>query len=235
MRSISPKITRRSLGVTSLTALTLFAITACTHQSSPSESVTSDDQLPDSTETTPVKHPSGLNYGTWLREDTSILDAGTGKTVLVEFLDYECPACAAAFQTAKDLREKYKGQLTFGIRHFPLSMHAHAKEAAYAAEAAGRQGKLEAMSQLLYTHQKEWAGPNASTEEALKELAEKAGLDVDQWDKDRLSDDVKAHVEKDYKDAQELGLKGTPTFLLNGQELSLTSVEDFYQQVEDTL
>lgn len=227
-------ITRRNLGITALGALTTTVLAACSgKEEATTSSSPSSIELP--TGTTPVKHPEGLNYGTWLREDSNVLDAGTSDAVLVEFLDFECPVCAAAFTTAREVRDENKGKLTFAIRHFPLKIHEKAKPASYAAEAAARQGKLEAMCDLLYLRQEEWVAPGADMDAIFKEFAKLAGLDVDKWEKDRNSQEIKNFVDKDEKDARELGLDGTPTFFLNGEMLNVATVEDFKQQIQSKI
>lgn len=72
---------------------------------------------------------------------------GDSEVTLVEFLDFECEACRAAFPIIEELRDKYRGQVTFVARYFPIQSHFNAERAARAVEAAAKQGEFEAMYQ----------------------------------------------------------------------------------------
>src|SRR3989344_9671208 len=72
---------------------------------------------------------------------------------LVEFSDFQCPACAAFAPTVQEIIEKHKDKLLVSYRHFPLDQHPYAVEAAIAAEAAAQQGKFWGMADLLFTNQ----------------------------------------------------------------------------------
>uniref|UniRef100_UPI003704D468 DsbA family protein n=1 Tax=Vibrio cidicii TaxID=1763883 RepID=UPI003704D468 len=81
-----------------------------------------------------------------VRADSRILQkAQTDKVTVVEFLDFECEACGAAYPVVEQLREQYKDRVTFIARYFPIPSHKNAMNAAMAAEAAGRQGKFTEM------------------------------------------------------------------------------------------
>lgn len=75
---------------------------------------------------------------------------------LVEYSDLQCPACAAYAPIIKQLVEKHDGKLRLVYRHFPLDQHVHAKKAAYAAEAAHKQGKFFEYQDLLFDTQADW-------------------------------------------------------------------------------
>src|SRR5689334_17654267 len=80
---------------------------------------------------------------------------------LVEYGDYECPYCGAAYPTVRELQRVLGDRLCFVFRHFPLAeMHPHAEHAAEAAEAAGAQGKFWEMHDTLYMHQDALADPD---------------------------------------------------------------------------
>ena len=85
------------------------------------------------------------------------------KVVLLEYGDYQCPACASANATVQEIKEKYKDKLTFVFRNLPLvSIHPNARAAASAAEAAGLQGKYWEMHNLLYDNQDSWGSLSVS-------------------------------------------------------------------------
>jgi len=79
----------------------------------------------------------------------------TAPVTLVEYGDFECPYCGAAYPVVKEVQRHFRSRLRFVFRHFPLSqMHPHAEHAAEAAEAAGAAGKFWQMHDALYEHQR---------------------------------------------------------------------------------
>lgn len=139
------------------------------------------------------------------------------KVSVVEFADFQCPACAAAAPILTQLRSDYKDQVNFVFRHFPLPSHSNARIAAEAAEAAGDQGKFWEMGDLLYSRQKDWQS-QTSPQEVFRELAQSLGLDLQKFDK-ALAD--YAHISRingDKSDGDSIGVRATPTFFINGQK-----------------
>ena len=129
---------------------------------------------------------------------------------LVEYGDYECPACGEAYWAIKEVQRALNGRLRFIFRNFPLAMHPHAEEAAEAAEAGAAQGKFWEMHDALYENQ------DALEEEDLVEYAGNIGLDAQ-----RLATEVEsgAHigrVREDFDGGVRSGVDGTPTFFING-------------------
>src|SRR5579871_6549657 len=104
---------------------------------------------------------------------------------LVEYGDYECPACGQAYSTIKEVQRALNGRLRFVFRNFPLSKHPHAEEAAEAAEAAAAQGKFWEMHDALFENQ------DALEDEDLIAYAGNIGLDAR-----RLATEIKggAHI-----------------------------------------
>lgn len=141
---------------------------------------------------------------------------GEGSVVVVEFSDFQCPACASVSAPLKQILAKYEGRVSFVYRHFPLtSIHANAVSAAYAAEAAHNQGKFFEYGDILFAQQTEWGKLDDPTESYLK-YANDLGLDAAQFMADMQSDDVKARVSEDMVYASRQALTGTPTFFVNG-------------------
>ncbi len=148
-----------------------------------------------------------------------VVGSASAKVTLVEFGDYECPSCAAAHPTIKQIIKDYKDDVRFVFRHFPLSMHKYAKIAARAAEAAGKQKKFFEMSDKIFTNQSVWAAssnPQAMFETYAKEL----GLDVEQFKKDIDSPDVANAIAAGVTDGTTAGVNSTPTFFLDNQEFT---------------
>jgi protein-disulfide isomerase len=158
--------------------------------------------------------------------------AGTGKAVLVEFLDFECESCRAAYPVVEDLRTKYAGKVDFVVRYFPIPSHANAVNAAVAVEAAAQQSKFEAMYQRMYDTQGQWGEQQDSKAAIFRGFAQDLGLDMAAYDKAVADPVTTARVEKDRQDGLALGVQGTPTFFLNGRQLQPTSVQDFEAQLD---
>ncbi len=145
----------------------------------------------------------------------------SGPVTVVEFGDYQCPACGAAYPELKKIQQDYQGKITFVFRNFPLTMHANAKVAAYAAEAAAKQNKFWEMHDKLYETQNEWS--NLSNDAAVakfNEYAEALGLNVDQFKQDEAGDAVKKVVEDDTSAGNAININATPTLYVNGEQAS---------------
>lgn len=128
---------------------------------------------------------------------------------IVEYGDYECPFCSRATGSIDAVREHFGDELRYVWRHLPLeSVHPHAKEAAQAAEAAGRQGEYFEMGRLLFAHQ------DALTPDDLVAYAAELDLDVDRFAEDLHSPKVIRRVEDDLLDAEMMDLHSTPTFFI---------------------
>src|SRR3989338_64371 len=88
--------------------------------------------------------------------DSYTLGSESAKVTIKEFADFQCPACAAATPIVKQLSQDYFDQIKIVFRHFPLQQHRNGMPAAYAAEAAGEQGKFWEMYEMLYAKQSQW-------------------------------------------------------------------------------
>lgn len=147
------------------------------------------------------------------------------QVVLVEFLDFQCPACASYHANiTKRLERDYQGRITFVPRHFPLAAHPLAVPAARAAEAAGKQGRFREMYHALYDDFDAWAVEGRSTSAdrarataAFEGFAAALGLDLERFRADSASPEVQAAVDRDVADGRALGVSGTPTFFLDGE------------------
>lgn len=140
----------------------------------------------------------------------------TPKATLVEYGDFQCPACGAYYPMIEEVFAEYKDRISFTFRHFPLSQHQNALPAAYAGEAAGAQGKFWEMYDLLYKNQTEWSeSTTAST--IFAGYAQKLGLNMAKYKIDVNSAAVKARVESSKQSGVMSSLDHTPTFFLNGK------------------
>lgn len=149
---------------------------------------------------------------------------------IVEFGDFQCPACGAAYPITKDIVAKNSSKIYFVFRHFPLSIHPNAQIAAQNAEAATLQGKFWQMHDILYEKQNEWT-PMQDPQPKFDEYAKSIGIDIN-----KFHDDIKntiGEVNSDYTLGNKVGVDSTPTFFINGQKYPGVLPQDQFQQIID--
>ena len=143
--------------------------------------------------------------------------ASDGKTTVVEFLDFECEACGAAYPGVEKIRAEYGDRINYVVRYFPIASHPNAYNAAHAAEAAARQGKFEQMYNKLFDNQTAWGHQQQPQTAVFEGYAQEIGLDLATFRADVASPEVAARVEADAVDGQSIGVRGTPTFFIDGE------------------
>ncbi|TDG34896.1 DsbA family protein [Pedobacter changchengzhani] len=147
---------------------------------------------------------------------------------IVEYGDYECPACGDAYPILKEIEETFGHQIKFVFRNFPLQKaHQFAFEAAVCAEAAGLQNKFWEMHDALYENQYRIA------EGIFEELAESIDLDLEKFKLDMDSSAVKDKIEKDFESGVRSGVNGTPSFYVNQAKFD-GGVADLYQMLKES-
>lgn len=145
------------------------------------------------------------DHSPWLGSDAP-------KVQVVEFSDFECPYCARAAETIRQLKQKYEGKpVQFVFRHFPLSFHPNARPAAEHAQCAHEQGKFWPLHDAIFAAQRELSDTK------LKELAAQVGLDAGKLDECLASGRAAQLVEGDVRTGGDAGVGGTPSFYINGQ------------------
>jgi protein-disulfide isomerase len=153
------------------------------------------------------------------------------QVTIVKFEDYQCPFCREVQPIFRELLSRYNGKIRLVHKDHPLdSIHPQARQAAEAARCADEQGKFWNYHDILYANY-----PKVS-EENLKNLAKEVGLDVNAFNRCLGSDKFKAAVQQDLIDGAKLGVTGTPTFFINGREVSGNqSVEIFGAIIDEEL
>jgi protein-disulfide isomerase len=145
------------------------------------------------------------------------------KVVVVEYGDFQCPGCKAAYPTLKSVKEKYEDQIAFVYRNFPLTnIHPNARAAAAAAEAAGNLGKYWEMHDILFENQDSWG--RASTNERgdiFAGYAGQIGLDEAAFknELDEKSAEINKKINFDIALGRKLNVTGTPSLFLNGEKI----------------
>ena len=151
------------------------------------------------------------------------------KVYLVEFSDFECPACGAVQPTVNALTNQYKDKLLYVYRHFPLSIHPFAQKAAEVSEAANAQGKFWEMHDLLFANQAKLS------DQEFSDLAKQLNLDMTKFDADIKNGAYTNRVLDDESAGNTFGINATPTFFLNGKKLDITSYEDLKTAVDEAV
>jgi protein-disulfide isomerase len=158
-------------------------------------------------------------------DDPARGDANAPVTV-VEFTDFECPACAAMHPVLEEVLKSYGNKVRFVVRDFPLSRHQHARKAAEAANAANAQGKFFEYAALLFARQKALDVPS------LKKYATELGLDRARFDAALDRGTYAAEVKHDIDDGEMYGVDVTPTIFINGLRLKVLSAEGLREAID---
>ncbi|HEY4479160.1 MAG TPA: DsbA family protein [Candidatus Paceibacterota bacterium] len=162
----------------------------------------------------------------WMRDNLS------ASTTLLEYSDFECPACRAYYPVLKQIHDEFGSKIRFVYRHFPLTQHANARLAARAAEAAGVQGKFWEMHDRIFDTQETWAAkPDA--EQKFIALAEELGLDMTKFEKDMRSKSIGDKIDSHYSGGQSYGVNVTPTFFINNTRFTFNSFEEMKKAIQD--
>lgn len=143
------------------------------------------------------------------------LGPASAPVLIVEFSDFQCPACRVAEPPRRQLLSLYDGKVRFVFKDFPLRMHKWARAGAFAAECAGRQGKFWPYHDVLYDRQDQWT--NEKADSFLEGYARELKLDLPAWQACLADPSVAAAVDADLKDGNDAWVGATPTFFVNGK------------------
>lgn len=157
--------------------------------------------------------------------------ATSSPLTLIEYSDFQCPACAAYYPVVERLLRESEGKVLFVYRHFPLTQHANAIPTAIAAEAADKQGKFWDMYNIIFTNQKDWEA-SKEIKTVLTGYATELSLDVTKFLADYESEEIREKVNNDLKSGLKAGVNSTPTFYLNGVKINPTNYEDFKRIID---
>ncbi len=155
------------------------------------------------------------------------------QNILMEYSDFQCPACKNFHDSLKILTASQSAtrsvtsKITLVFRNFPLyQIHPNSLQAAYAAEAAGQQGKYWQMNDKLFSQQEAWTDLSDPLPAFIR-FAEALQCDIDQFKRDMQSQTVKDKVQADLSSGAEAGINATPTFFLNGKKIEISNLDEF--------
>jgi protein-disulfide isomerase len=132
------------------------------------------------------------------------------KVTIFEFSDFQCPYCKRGYDTMKELAQAYPNDVKFVFKNLPLPFHPHAKPAATAAIAAGKQGKFWEFHDALFENQANLG------DKFYLETAQKLGLNMDKFKKDLTSPEIAKQIEDEMAAGSKNGIQGTPGYFVNG-------------------
>ena len=146
---------------------------------------------------------------------------------IVEFIDFQCPACAYGVKYLKTLSDQHPNDIYLQVRYFPLTnMHRHAMTSALYSECAARQGKFWDLDELMLSQQSQWA-QLISPEPVFQAMATQVGMNTDQLNTCLASDDTRRVINDEKSLGQSLGIVSTPTYFINNKMVVGTkSLED---------
>lgn len=180
--------------------------------------------------------PTGVQQSRWmpvengdsLRERGNLIGSTSAAITLLEFGDFECPACAAFSSRLKSVMSRRPDDIALLYRHFPLRSHRFAEPAARAGECGAAAGKFAEMHDVLYEKQ------NSFGLTPWTELAHSAGITDTVWFKDCMVDPaIHAAVNADAAAAERAGAAGTPTLIVGGQRLTGVPTVDQLDSIID--
>lgn len=172
------------------------------------------------------KLSSGIANVDQVTETDWVKGATSTNITLVEYSDFQCPACGAYYPLVEKVFGEYSSKILFVYRHFPLTQHPNAIPAAKASEAAGAQGKFWEMHAMLFTTQSDWEN-STSSKAIFTGYAKKIGLDMEKFDSDYESATTSAKIDADLKSGLKAGVNSTPSFFLNGKKIAPQTYDQF--------
>jgi protein-disulfide isomerase len=151
------------------------------------------------------------------------------KVTIVEFSDFQCPYCDQGAKVLADIKKKYGKKVQVAFKQYPLPFHSQAKDAAVAALCMNEQS-----NELFWKmHDQMFADQSKLAVDSLKATAKSLGADAKKFNK--CLDDKKylGQVEKDIQEGQDIGVKSTPTFFVNGQLVAGAMPLDVFSELID--
>lgn len=153
--------------------------------------------------------PAPVSESDWMKGNKD------AKVTIIEYSDFQCPACGKVYPMMKKAVQEFDGKIRFAYRHFPLvQIHQNAELAAEAAEAAGLQGKFWEMHDMLFDKQNNW-GASKDAKKFFTQYAGELGMDKARFESDLVSDAVKQKIKNSRSETARLNLGGTPSIFIN--------------------
>jgi protein-disulfide isomerase len=181
------------------------------------------------------KDKSPLNTATstalTIKNSDWINGATSSPVVLIEYSDFQCPACAEYDKLIDRLKADYGENLTLVYRHYPWFFHQQAMNAALASEAAGQQDKFWEMHDILFARQEKWSGTVG--QEIFATYAKELGLDLEAFKTAMIDKKLRQKIEGQLQEGKNLGIDYTPAFAINGKIIENPKNYEEFRQIID--
>ncbi len=173
------------------------------------------------------------NHKLFVRDYSPSVGPDDAKVVLVEFLDPECESCRAFAPYVKEIVEKYEGKIKLVVRY--AAFHKNSAYAISILEAARKQGQYWQTLDLLFKSQPAWGNHHNPRPDLIWNYLTTLDLDIDQIKKDMHDPKFMEWIKQDAEDGKTLGVRGTPTFFINGKPLERFSYQQLELQIREEL
>lgn len=165
-----------------------------------------------------------------VRDNSASLGSSNATIQIVEFVDFECPYCQESYAVIRGLATEYGDRIHYVFRHYPVEvLHEHAEESAIASVCAAEQDKFWPYHDRLFQNQSQL------DDDSLRQHALSVGINVDMFDRCRTSEAARATVLRDVADGNALGVRGTPTWFINGERVEGAIPETVFRQIIEAL
>ncbi len=174
-----------------------------------------------------LKEPQSPNIQVSIGKDDPVYGPDNAPLTIVEFSDYQCPACRKNHEVVRELKQAYKDRIRWVFKDLPMPGHKWARGAALAARCAAEQGKFWQYQDLLFSSQEELSP------DRLAHLATELGLQMEPFSQCLNAAKFQAQLEKDIEEAKKFGLNTTPTLVINNRLVSGAPPPDRFKQIID--
>ncbi len=169
-----------------------------------------------------------------LQADDHVRGNKSAKVILIEYGDFQCPACGSYFPILKELEKTHGDKVAFVFRHYPIiSIHPNAFSASRAAESASNQDKFWEMHDRLYQTQQVWGRVSTNQQSLFEGYAKDLGLEMTKFKQDYVSDATADRINRDVSSAAQFNITSTPTFILNGKKIENPNGKEAFAKLLD--
>ncbi len=173
------------------------------------------------------------NAELFVRDYSPRMGSSKPKVLLIEFLDPECESCRAFYPYVKDIMKNNMDTVQLVVRYMPY--HKNSRFVIKILEASRKQGKYWETLELLFRYQPQWGNHHNPNPELIWSFLPSLGLDIEKIKNDMKSPEFEKIIAQDYQDGQQIGVRGTPSFFVNGKPLKEFGYEQLKELINEEL
>lgn len=157
-----------------------------------------------------------------LSQEDPFIGSQDAPVVIEEFSDFQCPFCAQASVTLKEVLNEFPTQVKLVYRDFPIPSHQYARTAAKGALCAAQQDKFKDFHDELFANQEDWSTQQGglTINRFMQDLVDQLELNAEDWQACFGSKDASNEVSSDFIEGQQRGINSTPSFFINGEQVT---------------